>query len=419
MRVLFLSDEGGGGGASIAAGRLAEALDRDGQEIHLAYRRRPPGAAGGYRSMTQLKTRSPVLSRMRAVWHSEFARRLAMRSWLQSLERLLERLTPDLVHVHNLHAAGWDIELVQLCLRHAPVVWTLHDLWAVTGSCAHPLDCRRFLSECDASCPQVGVYPTLPAGMIAAAFARRQELFRARQALVLVSPSTWLAELARPAVPEHVPILQVPNWLDLERFRPDSGSGDALRQGPSVVLAAAADLSAYHKGLDLLLDAVRSLAQPIRLQLMGDASRLPAGKLSLPPEVQVEWLGYAQTDLELIAFYRGADLLVHPARADNEPLVVTEAMACGLPVVGFQIGGVPELVGDTGWLADRPEGEALAEQLLRALERPQQLARRGGEARQRMVARLSPAATRERYLEIYAEIVGTHRAGRRGESGKP
>ncbi len=189
MRVLFLSDEGGGGGASIAAGRLARALDQDGQEIHLAYRRCSPLSAGGYRSVTQLKTRSPVLSRLRAVWHSEPTRRLAMRSWHQSLERLLQRLAPDLVHIHNLHAAGWDIELVQLCLRHAPVVWTLHDLWAVTGSCAYPMDCARFRSGCDASCPQLGVYPTLPAEMIAAAFARRQELFRIPRALVLVAPS--------------------------------------------------------------------------------------------------------------------------------------------------------------------------------------------------------------------------------------
>src|SRR5207302_691948 len=64
-----------------------------------------------------------------------------------------------------------------------------------------------------------------------------------------------------------------------------------------------------------------------------------------------------------------ADLLVHPAPVDNLPNVVMEAIACGTPVVGYPIGGVPDMAcpGKTGWLASDVSASALADALDGAL----------------------------------------------------
>jgi glycosyltransferase involved in cell wall biosynthesis len=81
-------------------------------------------------------------------------------------------------------------------------------------------------------------------------------------------------------------------------------------------------------------------------------------------------LGYVSHERMKVLAYSAADLFVHPAPVDNLPNVVMEAIACGTPVVGFPIGGVPDMVrpGVTGWLANQVSHTALATALNRALD---------------------------------------------------
>jgi glycosyltransferase involved in cell wall biosynthesis len=115
-----------------------------------------------------------------------------------------------------------------------------------------------------------------------------------------------------------------------------------------------------------LLDAIaRVRTRPLTLLLLGE------GPLAIrDPEITVHALGYVDHDRTKVLAYNAADVSVHPAPVDNLPNTVLEALACGTPVIGLPIGGVPEMVrpGKTGWLADAATAEALAAALAQALD---------------------------------------------------
>ncbi len=163
---------------------------------------------------------------------------------------------------------------------------------------------------------------------------------------------------------------QVPYGLDLKLFHP-IGKSEARRavripdDDKPNLLAAAATFETPRKGLHTLVAALKLLrSQPLRLILMGRGS-----EISLPSWIEVMTLGSVSGDSDLSRIYNASDLLIHPAHADNQPLVVMEALACGVPAVGLPVGGVPEMIrpDSSGWLARDETPEALAEALEQAL----------------------------------------------------
>jgi glycosyltransferase involved in cell wall biosynthesis len=132
------------------------------------------------------------------------------------------------------------------------------------------------------------------------------------------------------------------------------------------VLCAASLLSERKKGLPLLLDALADgPTRPICLVLLGDLPTVPS-----VPNVEIVPLGYVANDQRKALAYNSADVYVHPSLADNSPNTVIESLACGTPVVGLPVDGVPEMVrpGETGWLAPGTSAEALRAILVEALD---------------------------------------------------
>ena len=363
MNIAVLTDQGSKGGASIAATRLGVGLRRRGHTVARLYLAGDYPAADTVDRLLPLAEPSVWVARLTTVLKIEPWRRFVQRRWSARLAEALATFRPDVIHAHNLHGAGWDIELMARCQALAPTVWTLHDAWALTGSCAFPMECRKYETACDRRCPQLGQYPTLPAHMIGPAHRRRRRFYATRPRLALVAPSAWLAALARAVVGPAVPVLRISNGLPTAIFASPSraecrralGLDD---DGRPTALVVAQFWDQERKGLPLLIEALRRLRPaPMRLTLLG------RGRPFEPPAgIEVRYVQEAGGDPFLALVYGAADLLIHPSLADNQPLAVAEALAAGLPVVALPVGGVPEMVrpGRTGWLAAAPTAEALA-----------------------------------------------------------
>lgn len=368
----MLSDLGGTGGAAIAASRLAEGLRRCGHYVgRFCSPGHTPPPLDSADEVVALELSSEWPSRIWTVFKTEAYRRLYQRRWADRIREALAAFRPDVISIQNIHGAAWDIEVVEACLQIAPVVWTLHDMWAITGSCAYAFDCRKFESACDAACPQLGVYPTLPAGLIAESHRRRRALFeQAAGRLALVAPSAWLAGEARKMARGSVPIHTIAYGTPTGVYRPQNA--DQIRKllnfendGKPVLLVSAASLDDPRKGMRTLADALARLnAREFRVLLLGATA-----KRLLPPGIDAHYLGPVSGDPFLAQVYNAADVLIHPAHADNQPLVVLESLACGRPVVALPSGGVPEMVveGETGWLARDQSPQALADAITRAI----------------------------------------------------
>jgi glycosyltransferase involved in cell wall biosynthesis len=371
MHVVMLSDLETTGGAAIAANRLAEGLTIKGITIsritgisdatvtppswewHLVF----PNLSGGYIPKIIERASIPSLTR---IYTAISARRI---------DSLLRRLKPDIINVHNIHGAGWSPEIITSCLTHAPVVWTLHDMWSFTGRCAYSYDCRKFLIGCDHSCPTADEYPHTSRRNICESWKVRQKLFdETRENLVAVTPSRWLAVEARKGLWNSHRIEVIPNGLPLDLYHPQARATARTELGIDgdgpFLLAAAQYLFERRKGGHLFLEAVKSLDDEVSIITFG------MNKLEISDKRnKIFNLGFVSEKNKILAL-NAADFYVHPAPVDNLPNVVMEAIACGTPVVGFNIGGVTEMIREslTGWIASDVSIESLTDAMKKALE---------------------------------------------------
>ncbi len=408
MHIVMLSDYETQFGAAIAASRLADELCSQQHRVTRIVgewdRTKHPWAT------VRLWPTLPIWG-MRHLMPHALWQDLSASFLGHQLHSLLNVLQPDVINIHNLHRmtwTGWSVSLVRECLKHAPTVWTLHDMWSFTGRCAYSYDCGRFATGCGTACPTPAEYPVLEPKRIGGAWLQRRELLSHFPILTAVTPSTWLKRQAQQGLWTKHAVEVIPNGLPLSVYHPmDRGQARSELGLPAtapVLIAIAADLAERRKGAGMLVKALRRLSgRQITLITLG------SGVLQCDVEgVNLHPLGYITDEQTKMVAYNAADISVHPAPVDNFPNTVMEALACGTPVVAFPIGGIPEMVrpGETGWLADDVSGDALARALSDALD---QVAG-GADLRRncRAAAEAEYGADRQagRYIALFQSMLG-------------
>lgn len=283
---------------------------------------------------------------------------------------LLSKHAPDLIHCHNLHGSYFDLRELAEISQHTPTAITLHDAWLLAGHCAHSLDCDRWERGCG-SCPQLQLPPTIKRDATARNWRVKEDIF-ARSQLHIITPSRWLmrkVELSMLA-PGIISSQVIPNGVDLTTFRPgDRNKARAafgIDPAAHVVVFAAANLrrSAW-KDYQTLHAAFEKLtlhtdARPLVLLAVGDSA--PSERLG---RAEIRFIPFNTNPSHMATLYRAADVYAHAAKADTFPTAVIEAMACGVPVVASDVGGIPEQVdhGVTGFLVPRGDASAMAERI--------------------------------------------------------
>lgn len=409
MHIVMLSDLETQGGAAIAVCRMADAFYRIGHHVTRLVNT-PDGQRHSWntvslncinsRSLSYRLRRKSLPWRIRNLWDRQNIRK--------QLNRVFATLSPDVIHIHNLHKAinsGWSPNLPWICTNYAPTIWTLHDMWSFTGRCAYSYDCRKFITGCDATCPTPTEYPALSPKRIAGAWEERRRLLTGHARLVAVTPSRWLAQEAQFGLWAGRRVEVIPHGLPLDVYRPiDRGMArEALGINTTrpVLLMAAENLNDRRKGANFLMEALRGVSRRTFTLIT-----LGAGALCLEaPGVDVHSLGYIHDKVTKALVYNAADIFVHPAPVDNLPNVIMEAMACGTPAVSFPVGGIPEMVrpGQTGWLAKEISTSALAETIDTALGEFQ---RKDWRTSCRMVAETEYSDEKQarRYIELFESL---------------
>ncbi len=406
MHVVMLSDSETSGGAAIAASRLAEALIGAGNEVtRIVFN--PDGDVHAWDTVALRLHRREDLAfgPLRSIPLSlGTSARMALVS--RALDGHLKRISPDIINIHNFHGAEWSPGLLDTCMRHAPTAWTLHDAWSFTGHCAYFYDCDRFIGGCGSACPRPDEYPPMPAGKISSAWARRKAVLSRHPGLAAVTPSKWLAGEAARGLWKGHRIDVIPNSLPLGVYRPvdKNMAREALEvDGSTPVLISVAEyIDDRRKGGHILVEALRRISGH-------SVTLITFGRRSLRSSIEgvsLRQLGYVDPERIKVLAYNAADLMVHPAPVDNLPNVVMEAIACGIPVVGFPIGGVPEMVrpGTTGWLAKDVSAAALAGAIDAALATHKDL---HGPCRHVAEAEYGQALQAKRYVELFESMRNT------------
>ena len=248
--------------------------------------------------------------------------------------RVLEHpavIAADIIHLHWI--AGMIDYPTFFKKNNKPVVWTLHDMNPFSGLYHYTEDEIRNEDI-------TGAFSRNIHGVKKTAIQHRRNL------LTFVTPSNWLLqEAGKSDTFKGIPGIMIPNPVDTEDFSPrDTKMLRHLLKIPkenTVFIFVAETVDDYRKGFDLLTEALKALISfPVTLLAIGKGVR-PEG---IPGDIR--FLGSTNDPKKLSEYYSLADALIIPSREDNLPNVMTEAMACGTPVISFDTGGMSTTIED-------------------------------------------------------------------------
>lgn len=309
----------------------------------------------------------------------------------------------DILNFHTIHSGYFNYLALPKLTRLKPAVFTLHDAWSFTGHCGVSFDCQRWKTGCG-SCPYPKNYPPIQRDATSLEWKLKKRTYE-KSRLTFVTPSRWLASLARQSMIGEYDIHTIPYGLDTNVFEPLNPEHCRQALGvpanKKVLLFGAMGLTERGKGGDLLVKALQkmpeSLKKSVVLLTLGQADEAFKGSI----DIDTINLGYVSGDRMKAVALSAADIFIFPTRSDNHPCIVQESLACGTPIVSFNVTGVPELVrhGETGYLAEPENADSFLEKIMQLLEEDG--------ARAAMKLRCREVALNEYRLELQADRYAT------------
>ena len=247
----------------------------------------------------------------------------------------------DIVHCHNLHSNYFNLRTLEKISRIKPAIWTFHDMWPITAHCAHSFD-GNLKKNGFFACPSLDIPPAI-AWHNEKYLEKRKNNIYAKSNFHIVTPSKWLAHKVKQSTLKEKPLSVIYNGIDTSIFKPynrqESRQELELPQNKQIILIVAKrGQSNPWKGGSYAQEAIKAL------KTAPDAFFIDLGGNANQTIGNVKTVSFINNPPMLAKYYSAADVLLYPSIADNCPLVVLEAMACGLPVVSFNTGGIPELV---------------------------------------------------------------------------
>ena len=417
MRILIVNTSEKTGGAAVAANRLMDALNNNGEKAHMLVRDKQTdsltvvGLPQNWRRQWHfLWERLCIYVRMRCSRKHLFEVDIANAG--TDITRTKEFLQADVVHLHWINQGMLSLKGIRRILESGkPVVWTMHDLWPATAICHYARGCQQYRSSCH-HCP------LLPGGgskrdLSATVWSRKAAMLRAGN-IFFVACSRWLeGEAKKSALLKGMPITSIPNAIDTRIFHPkdkaEARRSVGLPEQGRIILFVSQRVTDERKGIGYLIDAVGHLAErcpelknDTSIAILGGHAEEVAHQLALP----VHPLGYVSDEPTIVNVYNAADVFVTPSLEDNLPNTIMEAMACGVPCVGFRVGGIPEMIDHrrNGYVAEFRNSNDLADGMqwvLSGADRSE-LSR---QALRKVSQNYSQTSVALRYVEVYQQAI--------------
>jgi glycosyltransferase involved in cell wall biosynthesis len=294
--------------------------------------------------------------------------------------------------------------------QRTPLVWRLADMNVLTGGCHYDVGCGKFLEGCG-QCPQLG--SDAPEDLSKKVWARKKRAFDSLDSgrLHVVATSRWMADQIRKSpLLSRFSVTIIPNMIDTSTFAPRNRrfARDVLGlpHDARIVLFVSDGMTNKRKGLSFLAEALEGLSAEQGTILVS----VGGGKLALNAKINYVHLGHVLNDLFLSVIYSAVDLFVMPSLQESFGQTVLEAMACGTPVVGFDVGGIPDMVrpGLTGRLVPVGDSVALGNAIQGLLDDSPGRERMAVECRRIALGEYSYKHLSDRYVELYHSMLHHH-----------
>jgi len=358
VKVLIINTSDIDGGAARAAYRLHRALLQADVESKMLvqFKNGDDFTVIGPNSKYEMRIAKIVssLDTLPKRWYKNRSRTLFSPAWVSTSKIVtrINQLKPDIVHLHWIN--GGMLRPEDLKRIEAPIVWSLHDMWAFSGGCHYDEDCGRFKHSCGRC---LVLRSNRRRDLSSNVFSRKLKSYSKINSLTVVGLSQWLKSCAEKSpVFSEAKVINLPNPIDTKVFKPlDKNIARELLHLPKnkklVLFGAIGAASDPRKGFFQLSRSLRDIdSKETELVVFGATE--PKGSHGF--KQKVHFLGRLYDDVSLCLLYSAADVMVVPSLQENLSNVIIESLSCGTPVVGFNIGGNPDIIihKSTGYLAN-------------------------------------------------------------------
>lgn len=422
MRVLLINTAERIGGAAIAAGRLADSLINNGIKAKMLVRDKQTDKISVVALDSSWKHLWHFLWERIVIWGANFFQRnnlfeVDIANTGTDITSLPEFTEADIIHLHWINQGMLSLKNIRKILQSGkPVVWTMHDMWPCTGICHYARTCENYQkgNSCG-NCPYL-LGKGNKKDLSHRTFIKKQKTLQTAP-IHFVTCSAWLQSLAqKSALLSQHEVTHIPNPINTNLFKSQSKTEAREKcglptDGP-LILFGSVKVKDKRKGADYLVEACNilvaehpELKDTLGVVLIGHKSR----SLEKLLPFKVYPLDYVSNEHDLVNIYNSVDMYVTPSLEDNLPNTIMEAMACGVPCVGFQVGGIPEMIDHlhNGYVADYKSAQDFANGIYWVLHESD-YAMLCEQASRKVVTQYSERTIAMKYIDVYNKITGLH-----------
>lgn len=322
--------------------------------------------------------------------------------------KIAKQFQPDIINLHNIIGGYFNIKDLIKLNSIAPLVWTLHDMWAFTGNAAHTFgdNSWKFLKT---GRGENKIYPQifLPTGRL---LLKEKEKIYAKVKMKIITPSEWLYDLASQSpVFEHKEIYMIHHGVDLNLFKPNDCSDLhhklSIPKNSKVILFSAEKINrnSFKGGKELadILSLLDDKAEgEIYLITLGFNKWMTSNVFR---KLKIKNLGYITDEIELAKIYSFADIFIYPTKADSFGLVLLESIACGTPCISFKVGGCTDIIKNdiSGYLISEFNTFLFVSKIIELLRNEKKLKYLSISARKYAEENFSIELMAQRYYEVF------------------
>lgn len=362
MKIAVVCRSDSTGGAAVVSRRLTEAFREQGHDARMLVVEKKTGFPWVEKaSYPLLKPLAFIAERLQIFLNNGFSRKTLWKTDTASFGLPLWRHPvikgADMVVLNWVNQGMLSLRGVEkICRQGRKVVWTMHDMWNLTGVCHHAMECRRYEEECR-NCPM------MKTELAHRVWQRKKRLYEHTD-INFVAVSNWLARKGRESsLLKNQKLTVIPNPYNIKEGMegPEKGSAGSKKK----ILFSAASLDNWIKGLDTFREAIRILADRYPEKLR-DAEVVMMGAVKNPASLEgfalpVRHLGMIRGEDAAAKVYADSDVIVSSSSFESFGMTLLEGQAYGAVPVAFDRGGQSDIIShlSTGYLAAWDESEAV------------------------------------------------------------
>lgn len=411
MKVLLINTSERIGGAAIACNRLMDALKNNGVKAKMLVRDKQTNR------LTVIAIKPSIMlpikfiyERLTIFFHNRFSRKNLFQVDIANtgtdITKMSEFQRADVIHLHWVNQGFLSIDdLNKIIHSGKKIVITMHDQWYFTGVCHYSGECNKFQNSCEKCELLKGTFHDIVQGV----FHKKQQIYKDAN-ITFVSCSQWLGNIARTAkLTEGHKVVSIPNAIDTDLFCPtdkiEARKKCELPLDKKLILFGSQKITDERKGFKFLVDACEiikssnaELSSQIGVVVLGGQSDVVQSQLPFP----VYPISYVSDQQQIVSLYNAVDIFVTPSLQDNLPNTIVEAMSCGIPCVGFNVGGIPEMIDhkQNGYVAEYRNAKDFANGIEWTLSQERYMSLCES-SRAKAEATYSQKSVAQKYIEVY------------------